>query len=108
MTGMNKLISAAPCAALVLALLGCGGRGSSPVQSVGGVGPVLPMAGAFDPARAEVMYGSVLRTSSGLPTGIKVTWAAQADAVSYNVYRGSAAILDSARGNAALQVATAL
>ena len=91
--------------------LGCGGgKASAPVQAGGNGQPAAqpPKPGAFDPARAEIMYGVVTRSASGLPTGIQVTWTAQADAVSYNVYRSSAAIPDTARGSATLRVATAL
>jgi outer membrane protein assembly factor BamB len=103
MIRMDKLAGAALCALLGIALAGCGGAASTTTQlngnNGGGARPT-----PFDPARAEVMFGTVSRSTSGVPTGVRLTWTAQADAVSYNVYRSNAAIPDAARGDAGQQV----
>jgi outer membrane protein assembly factor BamB len=103
MTRMDKLFGAALCATLSLALFGCGGGASTPAPG-GSQHQPAPIPDAFDPARAEIMYGTVLRSTSGVPTGIKLNWTAQADAASYNLYRSTTTIPDSARGSAALQI----
>jgi hypothetical protein len=81
------------CMVALVGLIACGGKGLAP-------------APAPQPSSGTAPYGLVIRSASGLPTAIQLTWIAQADAAAYNIYKSATTIPDSARGNAGLQVAS--